>query len=84
MRYELEQRSVVRSLDGLSYLTVEYPRLLSAEYEWECSADGTQMESSLANISASVDRTSFQVPVILYWKNSRSFETNSVQGPDGS
>ncbi len=84
VRYELEQRSVVRSLDGLSYLTVEYPRLLSAEYEWECSADGTQMESSLANISASVDRTSFQVPVILYWKNSRSFETNSVQGPDGS
>ena len=84
VRYEIEQRRVVSSLDALSSLTVEYPRLLSAEYEWECTADGTQMEPSPADIDVSAESVSFQIPVFLYWKNSRSFETKSVQGPDGS
>ncbi len=84
VRYEIVQKSVVRSLDALTYLSVEYPRFLSAEYEWECLADGTQMEASLENITASSERDSFRIPVILYWKNSRSFETKSVEEPDGS
>ncbi len=84
VRYEVRQKNVVSSLDALSYLRVAYPRLLSVDYEWQCSADGRQMEVSETTISASPDLISFDLPVVLYWKNSRSFETRSVQDPDGS
>ncbi len=84
VRYEVRQQDVVSSLDGLSYLTVDYPRLLSVEYEWECSADGRRMEPSLGDVTVSAEHDSFRVPVGLYWRNSRSSETASVQDPDGS
>ena len=84
VRYEIVQKNIVSSLDALAYLSVEYPRILSAQYEWECIADGTQMEASLQSITASPEQNSFRIPVILYWKISRNFETKSVQEPDGS
>ena len=84
VRYEVRQKSVVSSLDALSYLRVAYPRTLAVDYEWQCSADGRQMEVSGTNVSASEDLLSFEVPVALYWRNSRSFETRSVEDPDGS
>jgi len=84
VRYAVEQKNSVSSLDGRASLKVEFPSVLSAEYEWECSDDGKEMEPSLDDITASAERDSFMIPVILYWKNSRQFETKSVQDPDGS
>ncbi len=84
VRYQVEQKSIVSSLDALAYLSVEYPSILAAEYEWQCSDDGTQMEPSLQEISGSAERDSFKIPVILYWKNSRLFETKPIEDADGS
>jgi uncharacterized protein YfaP (DUF2135 family) len=84
VRYRVEQQAVVSSQDALSYLVVDYPSVLSLEYEWECVADGMQMEPSLLAMKPSPDRDSFKVPVILYWKNSRTSETKSVHESDGS
>ena len=84
VRYEVRQKSVVSSLDALASLRVAYPRTLAVDYEWQCSADGRRMEVSETNISTSADLVSFEVPVALYWRNSRSFETRSARDPDGA
>lgn len=84
VKYEITQTEVVSLIETFTYLTVEYPKLLIWDYEWECpSHEGEEIEIPEPEYSVSPERESFTIPIVMYWQGEKFYEINSTIEPDG-